>query len=69
MAIIIRNLGGNPLGTCDYEVRVNERVMAHFSHDRGDGLTTCLRKAAEAIERKVWSDMASLIDTNDNNVW
>ena len=53
MAIIIKNV--NPsralCGEHEYEVRINTVVKARFWHKREEGLTVCLRKAMEAVER------------------
>ena len=39
-------------GLNDYEVRVNDRVIATFQHNRGYGAAAqCLRDAADAVER------------------
>ena len=48
IAIINReNLGGD---LRRYTVGINEQVVATFEHNRSDGLATCLRKAANAVE-------------------
>ena len=39
-------------GECNYMLRVNRQVVAEFSHVRKQGLAECLRKAAEAVEKK-----------------
>ena len=54
MSIIIQNIGGNPLGVCKYQLRINQDVVAEFEHNRVDGLATCLRAAAEAVEKDKW---------------
>lgn len=51
MAIVIRNLTGGD-GICEYEVRVNDaRAIAHFSHNRKNGLAACLEAAAKAVRK------------------
>jgi hypothetical protein len=35
-----------------YAIKISGTVLAMFQHNRCDGLATCLRKAAEAIEKK-----------------
>lgn len=51
MSIIIQNVSTGALcGLQDYELRINQCVIVRFSHVREDGLATCLRKAAEAVE-------------------
>jgi len=47
----------NPLGERTYEVRINRDVVTTFKHRRGDGLATCLMKAAEAVERQKWQGL------------
>lgn len=62
MAIIIRNLGGDPLGLCKYEVRINEKRITTFKHSRPEGLRACLLAAAEAVEAQKWKDLETLED-------
>lgn len=54
MSIIIQNMGGNPLGECIYQLRINNKVIAEFKHSRPDGLSECLKKAAIAAEKNKW---------------
>ena len=53
--IAIVNIGSyddpDPSGVRDYEVRINQDVVATFRHRRSDGLAVCLRHAAGAVER------------------
>lgn len=42
----------DPGGERNYEVGINQTPFATFTHRREDGLATCLRKAADAIERE-----------------
>lgn len=56
MSIIIHNIGGDLLGVCEYEVCINQRQITTFKHNRPDGLTVCLQKAAKACEGKKWED-------------
>jgi len=44
---VVRN---NPKGECTYTLQINDKVLAEFTHKRGDGLAVCLRKAAVAAE-------------------
>lgn len=37
-------------GEQHYELCINRKVLAKFTHNFEDGLATCLRKAADAIE-------------------
>lgn len=58
--ITIVNVSKNPLefGPQDYELRINNTVIARFQHNRGDDLSVCLEKAAKAAERARWEQMA-----------
>lgn len=52
LAIVNVTRNAQQIGPNKYEVRVNERVIATFEHDRGYGAAAqCLRDAADAIER------------------
>lgn len=62
MAVIIRNLKGDPLGVCEYEVRINEKRITTFKHHRPAGLKACLLAAAEAVERQKWEDFWTLLN-------
>ena len=57
MSIIIHNIGGNPLGISEYEVCINEKRITTFKHNRPDGLTVCLGKAAAACEAQKWIEL------------
>ena len=52
----IRNLGpianAGKYGWHTYQVRVNFDLIAEFIHRRSDGLATCLRRAAAAVDRE-----------------
>lgn len=60
MSIVIHNLGGDPLGECSYEIRINERVITTFKHNRVKGLAACLRRAADAVDKSEWTKWAAL---------
>ena len=51
--IAIVNMGphgdADGLGIHEYEVRINETPVCRFMHRRGDGLATCLARAATAV--------------------
>jgi len=59
MAIIIQNVSQHVsmCGWHDYEIRINDVVKASFRHKREEGLTVCLRKAMEAVERAKWESV------------
>ena len=61
MAIIIQNVSNDtsPFGEHEYEVKINAEVKARFTHLREEGLTVCLRKAMEAVERAKWDAVIS----------
>jgi len=40
----------DPLGPHLYQVKINHQPKAVFTHNRGESLATCLRKAADACE-------------------
>lgn len=53
MSVIITNISDHDGSTeiSDYVVRINaDRPIARFKHWRRDGLATCLRLAADAVE-------------------
>jgi len=52
----------NPMGERKYEVRINKRVIATFEHERGDGLSVCLQKAARAVELESDCEVKKLFD-------
>lgn len=60
--IAIVNVGGDPLGVSQYELRINREVVAKFRHNRLDGLSRCLQEAAEAAERAKWEELRHVID-------
>jgi hypothetical protein len=49
--IAIYNRGGDSdTDLRTYELCINRESIATFTHNRGDGLAECLRKAANAVE-------------------
>ena len=69
MSIIIRNLGptteqnaDDPMGERQYELRINNRVLAYFKHTRKNGLAACLREAANAAEQGYFNNETNTID-------
>lgn len=54
MSIIITNISlqNSPkIGKNKYQLRINERVICEFEHDRKiEGLAQCLRDAANAVD-------------------
>ena len=39
-------------GVYEYEVKINDKFITSFKHKREEGLSICLSKAAEAVEKK-----------------
>lgn len=64
IAIInVEALDGDPLGECQYEVRINKEVRASFKHRRRAGLAACLRAAADAVEENPYAIIGSMDPT------
>jgi len=61
VCIVIRNIGGDPLGICEYEVRINEKRITTFRHSRPEGLSKCLSEASRAVARQGWLDAAKVM--------
>ena len=52
LAIVNVTRNATKTGVNNYEVRVNDRVIATFEHNRNYGAAAqCLRDAADAVER------------------
>ena len=53
MSVTINNVSERPSedGVNYYEVTIGPQVIASFAHIRSDGLASCLRRAAAAVER------------------
>ena len=60
--IAIINTGGDPLGECTYNLMINRKVIAEFTHNRPDGLAVCLQKAAMAAEKAKWHNATKAVD-------
>lgn len=60
MGIFIQNIKPRPpraSGVHMYKICINSNLIAFFDHKREDGLATCLRKAAEAVDKAGgWED-------------
>lgn len=63
MSIIISNIG-KVEGTNEYryELCVNKKVLATFTHNRADGLAVCLKKASAAAKKYQEVERGSLLD-------
>ena len=55
-------------GKQHYQLCINQKVMAEFEHNFNEGLATCLRKAADAFEKKEaneWKELYHAFMTED----
>ncbi len=48
---------------CNYEIKINSQTITWFKHKQKDGLSTCLRKASEAVYKKEKQDIDLLVNT------
>lgn len=48
-------------GERTYELKINKSVMCRFHHERRDGLSACLRKAADALDEKSEKQAADMM--------
>ena len=39
-------------GWHEYEVRINQKIIAKFGHRREEDLAVCLRRAVDAVEQR-----------------
>ena len=65
MSIIITNKGqapGENETTRIYHIKINDKLITEFTHDREDGLAECLRKAADAVDSKGLADGVNVFD-------
>lgn len=56
---------GSPNGEREYEVRINAKVICKFKHFREDGLSACLRRAANAVEESQWEKLLKSVEEID----
>ena len=57
MGIFIQNMGPtddnetcDPQGEYNYQVKINDKLICFFKHERHKGLAECLEKAAKAVK-------------------
>jgi hypothetical protein len=64
VSIIIRNITPSPTsaGPNEYELRINQQVICHFTHHREKGLEQCLAAAAAAAERTRLRNVLELLN-------
>ena len=46
----------------NYQVLIDKNLMTEFTHTRRDGLASCLRAAADAVERQEVRNLVELSD-------
>lgn len=45
-----------------YQVQINDRYICEFDRKRSEGLATCLRKAADAVEKAEMNRLLQVYD-------
>ena len=68
MAIIIQNISPQDSpkdGVNTYQLRINNRVMCEFTHDRSKGLAVCLEEAAKAYRNEEWANLRRMMKELD----
>lgn len=66
MSVVITNISkhDDAHGLNQYVVRINlGPPLAYFSHTRSDGLATCLRRAADALDIQAAGEMEAFAET------
>jgi hypothetical protein len=61
IAIVNVSEHDSPFGVHDYELRINELVIARFEHVREEGLSVCLQRAANAAEKAKLKQLADML--------
>lgn len=59
--IQIINITGNPIGNNRYVIKINNKLITYFTHKHEEGLSICLKKASEAVEKQKWFDTYELL--------
>ena len=67
IAIVNVSTHDDMFGVNEYELRINQRVIARFEHVRQEGLTVCLQKAAKAAEKAKWEEAARMLEALTSN--
>ena len=51
MSVIITNISTHDdlKGNNQYVLKINNRIISYFDHTRSEGLSECLRKAADSV--------------------
>lgn len=66
MSVFITNISkhDDAVGSNQYVVRINSGpALAYFSHVRSEGLATCLRRAADALDNQAVGEMEAFSET------
>lgn len=66
--IVITNISEDALlrGMNKYELKINEKVICRFEHDRHpEGLAQCLRDAADAVDKKNDENQVDITELRD----
>ena len=45
---------------CIFRVQIGQQLICKFDHNKLDGLSVCLQKAADAVEQSEWADLVLL---------
>lgn len=62
IAIVNVSKHNSSFGIHQYELRINQKVIASFEHKREDGLAVCLQKAAKAAEEAKWKETMEILE-------
>ena len=49
-----------------YHVQINKEFVCEFYHKQDEGLATCLRKAASAVDQQIVEEMHSKLNIDPN---
>lgn len=55
--LTIENIGGDPLGVCDYRITKNDAEITTFKHDRSQGMSQLLLSASKAVDKVNWDEL------------
>ena len=63
MSIVITNISKPGTKKCRYRLKINALPITEFTHKRSDGLATCLRKAADAVDKRETERLVGIMGT------
>lgn len=69
MIAIINTGEVDEFGRHRYRLQINDKLIAEYYHCRVDGLTTCLRLAAEAADRAEFERMDKIVMQVMGDLW